>query len=159
MKETLTLQYQLITSARHVLFAYCKSLQPNDLLKPVPEFNSSSINSLLIHNANTYIHWLAKSGMKKPYSYLDDSSGGNMESIEEIFVKIDAIVADFLNEFEQRLEVISAFNVPGKDVQLNLSPLQLFTHVITHEFHHKGQILSMSRVLGYTPIDTDVIRS
>ncbi|MCB0640529.1 MAG: ATP-binding cassette domain-containing protein, partial [Phaeodactylibacter sp.] len=36
--------------------------------------------------------------------------------------------------------------------------LKLFTHVITHEFHHKGQVLSFSRHLGYTPVDTDVLR-
>jgi uncharacterized damage-inducible protein DinB len=38
------------------------------------------------------------------------------------------------------------------------SAFQIFTHVITHEFHHKGQILSLSRHLGYTPVDTDIIR-
>jgi uncharacterized damage-inducible protein DinB len=28
--------------------------------------------------------------------------------------------------------------------------------VTTHEFHHKGQIVLMARVLGYFPPDTDV---
>ncbi|MNY72090.1 DinB family protein [compost metagenome] len=37
-------------------------------------------------------------------------------------------------------------------------PFKLFSHVITHEYHHKGQILSLSRHLGYTPVDTDIIR-
>ncbi|MCB0535444.1 MAG: hypothetical protein KDD14_24780 [Saprospiraceae bacterium] len=37
-------------------------------------------------------------------------------------------------------------------------PLRLFTHIVTHEFHHKGQILSLSRHLGYTPVDTDIMR-
>jgi len=32
------------------------------------------------------------------------------------------------------------------------------THVMTHEFHHKGQIMTMGRMLGYTPPDADVIR-
>ncbi|MFI5159066.1 MAG: DinB family protein [Sphingobacteriales bacterium] len=41
---------------------------------------------------------------------------------------------------------------------LTRSPFELFTHVTTHEFHHKGQVVSMSRQLGYTPVDTDVIR-
>ncbi|RZK68975.1 MAG: hypothetical protein EOO92_22520, partial [Pedobacter sp.] len=34
----------------------------------------------------------------------------------------------------------------------------LFTHVITHEFHHKGQIMSMMRLIGYIPPDADIIR-
>jgi len=156
MYKTLTQQYQLIISARHALFAYCKSLQPADLLKPVPEFNNSSISRLLVHNANTYVHWLAKVGLQKPDVYFEDNSR-SMEDIEKIFGQIDEVVNDFLKEFEYVLDTIAIFNIPGKDIQLNLSPLQLFTHVITHEFHHKGQILSMSRLLGYTPVDTDVI--
>jgi uncharacterized damage-inducible protein DinB len=39
------------------------------------------------------------------------------------------------------------------------TPLQLFTHVMTHEFHHKGQLLSMFRILGHVPPDTDVSMS
>ncbi|MCB0624495.1 MAG: hypothetical protein KDC43_11415, partial [Saprospiraceae bacterium] len=35
---------------------------------------------------------------------------------------------------------------------------RLFTHVVTHEFHHKGQILSLTRHLGFVPVDTDVMR-
>lgn len=38
------------------------------------------------------------------------------------------------------------------------NPLKIFTHVITHGFHHKGQILSLNRHLKYAPVDTDIIR-
>ncbi|RSK47607.1 hypothetical protein EI291_14730 [Hymenobacter rigui] len=38
------------------------------------------------------------------------------------------------------------------------STLHVFTHIIRHEFHHKGQMLNMSRQLGCTPVDTDAIR-
>jgi uncharacterized damage-inducible protein DinB len=49
-----------------------------------------------------------------------------------------------------------AYEIDGKKGKS--SPLEVFTHVMTHEYHHKGQLLSLSRQLGYTPIDTDVIR-
>jgi len=29
-------------------------------------------------------------------------------------------------------------------------------HVITHAFHHKGQIVAMLRILGYPAPDTDL---
>ena len=38
------------------------------------------------------------------------------------------------------------------------TPATIFADVTTHEFHHKGQILSISRHLGYVPVDTDIIR-
>jgi uncharacterized damage-inducible protein DinB len=48
--------------------------------------------------------------------------------------------------------------VPGRDIQLTVTALELLTHVTTHEYHHKGQVLTISRQLGYTPVDTDLIR-
>ncbi len=40
---------------------------------------------------------------------------------------------------------------------LSITPLWLLTHTETHEFHHKGQIVSMARHLGYTPPNTILI--
>ena len=36
------------------------------------------------------------------------------------------------------------------------SAYQLFVHSVTHEFHHKGQIVSMLRLLGYEVESTDI---
>ena len=36
------------------------------------------------------------------------------------------------------------------------SPAFILLHVITHAFHHKGQILAMLRILGYPAPDTDL---
>lgn len=45
---------------------------------------------------------------------------------------------------------------PEKYIETNA--YGIFTHVITHEFHHKGHAMTMARLLGYTPVDTDVMR-
>jgi uncharacterized damage-inducible protein DinB len=49
-------------------------------------------------------------------------------------------------------------NTLSRNRQVSATPLQLFTHLLTHEFHHKGQIMTMCRLLGHIPPDTDVIR-
>ena len=36
------------------------------------------------------------------------------------------------------------------------SPAFIVLHVITHAFHHKGQIVAMLRILGYPAPDTDL---
>jgi len=36
------------------------------------------------------------------------------------------------------------------------SPAFILLHVITHAFHHKGQVVAMLRILGYPPPDTDL---
>lgn len=37
------------------------------------------------------------------------------------------------------------------------TPRQLLIHSITHEFHHKGQIVAMLRLLNHTPENTDIL--
>jgi uncharacterized damage-inducible protein DinB len=63
--------------------------------------------------------------------------------------------AFFDSIIENNVETIH-FIINGRNE--TATPLQLFTHVITHEFHHKGQILSRCRQLGYVPVDTDILR-
>ena len=36
------------------------------------------------------------------------------------------------------------------------TPLQVFTHVFSYEFHHKGQLIFTCRFFGHAPPDTDV---
>jgi uncharacterized damage-inducible protein DinB len=39
------------------------------------------------------------------------------------------------------------------------SPAFILLHVLTHTFHHKGQVVAMLRTLGYPAPDTDLQRS
>ena len=156
--KTLQLQYQFVTGTRQALIKYCKTLAPADLQKQVPEFNNNTIVDMLVHNANVYLHWLIIVGEQKEQPYFESNENTSLADVEKAFSAADGYVADFLKKREHELGNIMLFNVPGKASAVSLSPLQIFTHVITHEFHHKGQILSMSRLLGYTPPDTDVIR-
>ena len=39
------------------------------------------------------------------------------------------------------------------------SPAFILLHVVTHAFHHKGQVVAMLRTLGYPAPDTDLQRS
>ena len=36
------------------------------------------------------------------------------------------------------------------------SPAYILLHVITHAFHHKGQVVAMLRILGYPASNTDL---
>jgi uncharacterized damage-inducible protein DinB len=68
---------------------------------------------------------------------------------------VDETVDIFLGTFQEKLEspITGTHDAMGK---LSATPVQVFTHVLTHEFHHKGQIMSMCRLLGHQPPDTDV---
>jgi uncharacterized damage-inducible protein DinB len=151
-------QYQLVLGARSALFTYCEQLKTNELLVPVPEFNNRSINYLLVHVANTYLYWLCVVGQQKQPHNFNEADIKDLASAQQMFAQVDITVNDFLLLFKDSIEIPTDNELPNKNITASLTPLQLFTHVTTHEFHHKGQILIMSRLLGYTPADTDVIR-
>ncbi len=150
-------QYELVRESRKVLFDYCKTISPGDFLKENSSFGrGGSIRNLLTHIANTYEFWIAKYGLNKAIAFTPYNSIQNINDVVELFKKIDITIFEFIGIVEK----------PGKK-QINFeinyakgsaTPFKLFTHVVTHEFHHKGQILSISRHLGYTPVDTDIMR-
>lgn len=157
MHITLLQQYHLVLSAREALFDYCETISSDHLNTQLSTFNNQSIVSQLIHTANCYTFWLANSAMQlqRPYVKEEDS---NLVSMREAYQQVDLTMNDFLQNFKDTLSQQIFITRPDGN-SLTCSPLNIFTHAITHEFHHKGQIVSMSRQLGYTPVDTDVIRS
>jgi uncharacterized damage-inducible protein DinB len=56
---------------------------------------------------------------------------------------------------EQQLNTITELRFSDGDTALR-APALVLHHVFTHAFHHKGQIVSMCRILGYPAPDTDL---
>lgn len=157
MYTALIHQYQLVLSSREAVFTYLETLKPEHLLKPVTLFNNESIGSLMIHTADTYTSWLVNYAMQENRPYFTKGNYKDLQSIRATYEQVNLMVNDFLHHFTGVLD--TPMTLPKKQgIALTLTPLHLFTHVITHEFHHKGQIVNMSRQLGYIPVDTDVLR-
>ena len=159
MHQLLLAQYELIKSARHALFTYCRSMNQGDLVKKINTFNDKSIIDMLVHNVNTYISWIKNFGLDATSSFHEGEDIKGLDDIEQLFTEVDLFVTDFLNKYSSDYLQSFTKTIAHKGITFTTTPLQLFTHVTTHEFHHKGQILTMSRISGYTPADTDVIRS
>ncbi len=157
--ELLKQQYELLKSSRQVLFAYCESIAPSDLAKEMEGFGHGSIRNLLTHIANVYIHWLQNFALSRTTAYNDKDTITDMKGIRQVFDRSDQCVDEFIKHYADQLDKPLTSVIPGKDKSLTTTPLTLFTHTLTHEFHHKGQIVSMSRQLGYIPVDTDMIRT
>lgn len=155
----LGLQYAMVKSSRTAVFAYCKTFSPAAYLQPVDQFgHAGSVRNLQVHIANVYIHWMENLAQNGSLAYFDPVVMGGVDDVAECFEKVDEIVWRFIQRFNKRLDQPVAEITPGPGIKLTPTPLEIFTHVITHEFHHKGQIMTMGRILGYLPPDTDIIR-
>jgi len=157
MVTLLLKQYELVRSSRGVVLNFVEKTVGGDLNTPVPEFDNKTMRYLMVHNANTYLHWLGVFALKHQINFEEDHKFTSVKLIKSVFDRADQTTADFLHHFSGGIEErISGTLSRGR--QVTVSPLELFTHVITHELHHKGQVMTMCRLLGHTPPDTDVIR-
>ena len=149
-------QYNLVCSSRGVLLDYCASISATDFVTENSSFGRGSIRNLLVHIGNTYEFWIGMHALKLDMPFTEYKAVSDVFPARAFFLTIDSLVDRFIELYSGRwLEDLALTN---EDQTFTATPLKLFTHVITHEFHHKGQILSLSRHLGYIPVDTDIMR-
>lgn len=156
--ELLKQQYELVKSARAALLSYLDTIPFERLKEPQSTYSNKDICYLLAHNASVYVHWLVNFARQKNVVLFDANDLKTMLEIRLMYEQVDIEVAVFLDEFKDAETLVEQF-IKSKNDTLTTSVLQLFTHVITHEFHHKGQVLNITRQLGFTPVDTDIIRT
>ncbi len=149
-------QYEFVKGSRAVLFEYCKTISPEDFVDQNNSFGrGGSIRNLIVHVANTYEYWIANMALKKNRIYAEYENFKTIQEVIILFVEIDNFMFNFISEMDSFKNEIS---YETQNVKNSANPFRLFSHVITHEYHHKGQILSLSRHLGYIPVDTDIMR-
>jgi uncharacterized damage-inducible protein DinB len=88
--------------------------------------------------------------------YDQEAPTGNFQ-LQQIFENIDELMFRYSEYFSNQPEAtVKGFKWPEKYIEPNA--FGIFTHVISHEFRHKGQAMTMARLLGNIPPDTDIMR-
>ena len=151
-------QYKWMQSARASLFSYLDTVTIAHFTEELPLFGGGSMRSLLVHTANTYQFWLGNFAQNQELPFVKPVVVVNMSEVRRIFREVNELTDTFLAHFADKWQHPVTGGIPWRKTIKEATPLALFTHVITHECHHKGQVVSMSRQLGYTPPDTDLIR-
>jgi len=149
-------QYKLVQSSREVLLNYCCSIEQADFIKEHTTFGPESIRNLLVHIANTYEQWIGIDALEKDMQLTRYEPVHTAVDAIELFQHTDQLMQEFFRVMDSRI-------MEPKELRFNdqtrfIDGLTFFSHVITHEFHHKGQIMSLSRHLGYLPVDADILR-
>jgi uncharacterized damage-inducible protein DinB len=149
-------QYNYVKESRNVLFEYCKTISPEDFINQNTSFGrGGSMRNLLVHIANTYEYWIANLALKKNLKPAEYEDNLTIQEVILLFDSVDIFMEEFILEMNLSDREI-VYEIQGS--KNSASALKFFSHVITHEYHHKGQILSLSRHLGYIPVDTDIMR-
>ena len=156
MIDLLAQQYNLVLYSRNTILDYIKTISEEDFLQEHSTFGRGSIRNLLVHICDTYSAWIGERALNKIIDFKPFEDYKNLDVCILYFDVVNAYLSEFFKAYADNYNAVIKINRNGQII--NVSPINLFTHVITHEFHHKGQIMSLSRHLGYTPVDADIIR-
>ncbi|MBL5769357.1 DinB family protein [Bacillus sporothermodurans] len=154
-------EYEWVKQTRQILLDQCKEIKENDFTKE-SGFGFQSIRDSLVHVAGCYHAWLGSFALSETTSPLLTKEAIDKMQIDDIqryFQQADKYVNTvferFTDTFDDIIEKELSWKVGSGTVRK--TPHQLLTHSITHEFHHKGQIVAMLRLFGYIPKNTDIL--
>jgi len=154
-------EYEWVKQTRQIVLHQCKSLTEKELTTEF-EFGFQSIRDSLVHVAGCYHAWLGSFVLSETASPLltkEEINEMQVADIERYFAQADryadAVFEQFQDRFDDIIEKELAWKAGSGTVRK--TPHQLIVHSITHEFHHKGQIVAMLRMLGHTPHNTDIL--
>lgn len=158
MNQDLKTMYDLVRRTRGVLLEFTKSLPNQIYTLERPDFAYGSIRNIHAHVAFCYLAWVGVAlGYKREDLIVPAEQILDATAMRERFKFVDSIVEEALEKFTTPDEPLEFEHRSGN---LKLTQRWLLLHPITHEFHHKGQLLALARILEHPlpgDIDTDLV--
>lgn len=129
---------------------------PDDLTrKPLPGFGHPTIWKQLVHILTCEEGWIHDL-QDKVFAGWTEEQCPTMEGLLSAKERIRDATQTYLRALsEEQLNTTLTVRPVDWGGELR-SPAFIVLHVITHAFHHKGQVVAMLRILGYPAPDTDL---
>jgi uncharacterized damage-inducible protein DinB len=138
-----------------LLFRHVATVPEELQCKSIPGFGHPSIRKQLVHILSCEEGWMHDL-QYKPFNGWTEDDCPALADLMTAQKRIQAETRDYLaglTEEQFNTELTTRPADWGGDLR---SPAFILLHVITHAFHHKGQIVAMLRILGYPAPDTDL---
>jgi uncharacterized damage-inducible protein DinB len=132
-------------------------LPPALFSHPVPGFGAGTVRDQLVHVLSVEAAWISAL-QHLPIVRL---SSDDFPSAAALVPKKRQVMATTLSYIHNMDEAALNQLLPSYPPEWNgphRSPAFIVAHVVTHAFHHKGQIATMFRMLGHPIGDTDLQR-
>ena len=160
MDPSIPLLYGWVKRTRETLFEYTDSLPYEVYTLEHADFAYGSIRNIHAHVAGCYQFWLGEMGLQRRMVYADEPANrvADAKTMRAHFAGVDALLEDAMAQFNNLDEPFEVIRPRGD--RLTVTQRWLIMHPITHEFHHKGQLLALGRVLGHplpSSLDADLV--
>jgi uncharacterized damage-inducible protein DinB len=141
-----------------VLIDHLRTLPPEVLNLEVSGFGHPTIRHQFVHLLSVETAWVC--GLKNaPILRLSADENATLAALAESKARVSATTLEYIDGLTP-LELNAEIAVlPDDWVGPPRSPAFILLHVLTHAFHHKGQMAAMLRMLRYPAPDTDLQRA
>jgi uncharacterized damage-inducible protein DinB len=131
------------------------TLSPEEYLRELGG-SHRSIRDALVHLMGAEWIWLSRWHGISPAALLDPAGFPSLEALEDRWARIHKELQLFLGQVrDQDLRRPMVYhNTRGEEITLPL--VCSMQHLVNHNTYHRGQVASMLRQLGRTPLGTDL---
>jgi uncharacterized damage-inducible protein DinB len=157
-KTTLTELHDAMHECLDLVLDHASGLPPGLIATEIPGFGHPTVLNQIAHVLATERGWIC--GLQLQPCVLPDASGlTSINGLRKFRMEtLDATVAYIhsLDDMELNTELD---RYPDGWIGPRRAPAYILFHIVTHAFHHKGQIVAMFRLLGHPAPDTDMQRA
>jgi uncharacterized damage-inducible protein DinB len=138
-----------------LVLEHLSTMPADDYAREVSGFGFRTLREQAIHIFNCEGFWVhTLQGLRYADRTLEDFPALTDARLlqKEVSQSTHAYLSTLIN---QQLNADTELHFPDGDVAV-CTPAFVLHHVLTHAFHHKGQIVAMCRALGHPAPDTDL---
>lgn len=140
-----------------LVYAHALALTPQQFVIEIPGFGRASVRDQLMHVIaceQGWVHGLQNLSWSK-WSGADFPTAASLQAAKEQVKNETIAYLEGLSDQQLNTELTDR---PANWVRPPGTPAFVLHHVLTHAFHHKGQVVAMFRLLGCPAPDTDLQR-
>jgi len=139
----------------NLLLSHLSTVPASGFVRELPGFGFSTLQKQIIHIFNCEGFWIhTLQGLeyvdRNPAEYRNVADARLLQ--QEVSEGTRAYLSSLTNQ-QLNTDMELHFSDGDKAVR---TPALILHHLLTHAFHHKGQIVAMCRELGYPAPDTDM---
>jgi len=138
-----------------LLLEHLSTLPPDACAKELPSFGFNTIHKQMIHIFNCEGFWISIL-QGSDYADRDPADFPTISDVVGFQQETSLRTHQYLSTLtDEQLNTEAELHFPDGDRAVR-TPALILHHMLTHAFHHKGQIVAMCRELGHPAPDTDL---
>jgi uncharacterized damage-inducible protein DinB len=140
------------------LLDLCVAALPGELYtREIAGFGRGGVRDQMVHICRAEATWVCAL-QNRPRPDLRPELFPDAGSVAALREQVMTATRRYLDELPEEILDTELDHYPDYWAGPRRTPAFIMMHVLTHAFHHKGQIVAMLRILGHPAPDTDLQR-